>query len=179
MNINSAINGVIDRLIGGEQVRIKLEYKDDVLSRLKHDYSNYTFNIIKEDNDYFYLQKVRPYMSFTPEDLAACIHDTNGNVVVPNTELNVVGFDARGRQINDITSVQCLARSVSDPANPQASEFFIGTNRDGGLYNPFGATDYRAGWIKCTREQFDMYINVLRTGIQFDLRTLKDQLRLN
>lgn len=178
MNINSAINGVIDRLLGGEKVRIKLGYKDEILSRLQNNYSNYKFNIIEENDDYFFLQRERSKMSFSPEDIAACIHDTNGNVVVPSTELDITGFDSHGRSVSDITSVQCLARRVIDPANPQSCEFFIASNRSGGLYNPFGATDYRAGWIKCTRDQFDRYLACLRSGQQFDMRALKDELQL-
>jgi hypothetical protein len=118
-------------------------------------------------------------MTFTKEDLQAAVHDCSGKSVVPE-EISVQGWGAKGLPVSDTLSKTCYARMVVNSSDIAKNEYFIALNKDGGLFIPFETTDQgRSEWIKCSYQQMEMYLNMLKTGITFDARTLRDQLRIN
>ena len=56
MNIKAAIYDVVERLARGKPVRVKLEYKEIVLSQLKEEYPSVEAITEKEDENYTYLR---------------------------------------------------------------------------------------------------------------------------
>ena len=114
----------------------------------------------------------------TSEDIQNCAHDCNGNPVVANQEGMTTGINFRGQPTTDTTSIQCVARQTiySDLTK---NVYELALNDRGGLLDPLEPTSRRSGWIKCNVEQFDMYVNICRTGIRFELNKIRDQLRVN
>ena len=117
--------------------------------------------------------------TFSPEDIASTCHDTQGNPITHDRGITQ-GYNAGGQEMNDITNVQCLCYKTEYPSNPAKNEYYLALNRGGGLYDPIGTTDFgRSGVIKCQRQQFEQYLNVLRTGTKFELRSIRDALHID
>jgi len=176
MDINRALLDTVQRLVRGEHIPVKLQFKDNIITILNRDYPHLKYTI-EENEQYAYVKIQRSNnMSFNPEDMAAAIHDCHGNPV--KTEEGVItGVNFRGQPMSDVSSTQCLAKKVSYIS--QSSEYYIATNKDGGLYDPIGTTDFgRSGWIRCNENQYLMYCEVLRTGIKLNLNRIKDELKL-
>ena len=179
MNVNAAIKDVIHRIVRGERVRVKLEYKDEVFSIMQKDYAAVKIYTESEDDQYVYIRKVQNTQpGFTPEDMAMAVHDCNGNPV--QTEQGVVtGYGTKGQVIADVNNTQCLAKQVIY-VDAMKNEYYIATNRMHGLFMPDQITDQgRTGWIRCNQSQFRIYLTALQTGQTFTLRQLKDELRIN
>ena len=175
MNILAAINGVVDQIHKGSIVRIKHEYEEDVTAKAQADGLN--IKVIRRDEKYTYLQKESMMSGFSAEEMAACVHDNNGNPV--STEEGVVsGYNKHGQSIAEVISTNCVARQVTF-TDRSKNEYYIGTASGGiQLLDPIDNMARRDGWMKCTEQQFGIYLNVCRTGIKFQLHDLKNQLRL-
>jgi hypothetical protein len=180
MNINAALVEVAIRVIGGERVRVKLEYKDAILEMMKEKYPGVKLITESEsDEQYVYIKKVRDTApGYTPEDMAKAVHDCNGNPVT-SEESVVTGYGVKGRKIPDVTSTQCFAKQVMY-TDVNKNEYFIATNRVGGLFMPDQVTEHgRTGWRRCDRVQFNTYLTALKTGNMFEMGRLKNELQID
>jgi len=178
-NINAAIKEVIIRIIKGEKVRVKQEYKETVFDIMKQDYPAVNILIVSEDDQYVYIRKVHDTVpGYTPEEMAKAVHDCNGNPVTSEDGV-VTGYGFQGKLISDTDSNQCFARQVIY-TDTMKNEYYIATNRQGGLFNPMDNTERgRTGWIRCNKIQFHTYLTALQTGRTFDFGNLRTELKIN
>ena len=179
MNVNAALKDVIIRIVKGEKVRVKQEYKDIVFDIMSEDYSAIKITAESEDDQYCYIRKIQDIPpGFTPEDMARAVHDCNGNPVT-NENGVTTGYNFKGLIESNATSKQCFARQVVF-TDSSKNEYYIGTNKGGGLMTPTGIIDHgRTGWIRCNKSQFDRYLTALRSGRDFELRQLRSELNVN
>ena len=179
MNVNAALQDTIIRIVKGEKVRVKSNYKDTIFSIMKLEYPVVKIMVDSEDEQYCYIKKIQEVSpGFTPEEMARAVHDCNGNPVTHEDGI-ITGYNPRGQVIHDVSSTQCLAKKVAY-TDKSKNEFYIATNREGGLLNPVRMMGLvRSGWVKCNEHQFNLYLEAARTGREFSLREIKNQLNIN
>jgi hypothetical protein len=179
MNINAFIDEVVIRIVKGERIRAKLEYKNVILDTLKEKYP--TLQIVTEGDDerYTYIKRVSQVMpGFSPEDMARATHDCNG-MPIASDEGVVTGYGMAGQIVPDIFSVKCLAKKVIY-SDANKNEYHIGTNKVGGLFVPHHTMeDGRTGWVRCDKTQFQTYLTALQTGRFFDLGSIRNELGID
>jgi len=188
MNIRQAMNDVITRVINGEVVRVRLEYKEAFLDMVEQQYSQYNIVQAMEDQTYVYYKlKENKKMSkpvpgvaayFGPEDMAAAVHDCSGNKVVTDEGVTT-GYDIKCKAGIDPSSKQCYAyKTVYTDAT--RNMYWIALDKNGAIFDATKGSigmNGRENYISCSEAQFETYLAVLRTGVTFELRRLKDELR--
>ena len=178
-NVNAALKGVIIRLVKGERVRVKSEYKEVVLDIMQEEHPSIKLLVESEDNEYAYIrQPHKPSTSFSPEDMARAVHDCSGNPVV-SEEGVVTGYGLRGLEMPEISSTQCYAKQIKF-IDQSRNEFYIASTKHNTLLDPTQPMSMgRAGWIRCNAAQFGTYLTVLSTGRNFHLGQLRNELNVN
>jgi len=173
MNINQAINGVVERIQTGETVRVKQDYKEEVISRLTFDYI-----ILQEDEQYFYIKRNTIMEPITIEDLQNSVFDTNGEPISSDQGM-VVGYNSLGQEIRDIHDTRCLAYKVIYN-NMSKNEYYVALDRERRLYDPTdNMNSERFGVTSCTAHQFDIYLEFLRTRVKVFYNQLRADLKTN
>ena len=179
MNINALIKDVTIRIVKGERVRVKKEYKDTIFESVTANYPVVKIYVDSGDGDYVYIRKVHDVQpGFTPEDMARAVRDCNGNPVT-SEEGVVTGYGFKGYEISDTTSTQCLCRQVIF-TDRSKNEYYLGIGRDNRLYDPTQMIDGgRLGWIRCDASQFHTYLRALKTGNTFELGQIRNELNID
>jgi len=59
MNLTLVINGVIERIVSGQRVRIRAEYRDEIISQLAQKYPDMNIEVECEDT-YCFIHRTSP-----------------------------------------------------------------------------------------------------------------------
>ena len=114
---------------------------------------------------------------FPPEVIADGCYDCTGQkVIVDNGK--TIGYGINGKQVKDVTSKQCFAYKT-EFTDATKNTYYIATDRYGGIFSPSKSSTLhgRESYIPCNKNQFEVYLQVLRSGLTHPLNELRDQLK--